>query len=137
MESKDHAIHNEETCDFLLQSGKFNDWALTTAFYSALHYVCYELFPMEIDNVNYDCFERYYRLSSNNSNNSKSKHKVIIALVKTHIPSCNMLYRSLYDQCMTARYNNYKVSGEFALKARKDLDRLKRQLDKLSLHDKQ
>jgi len=127
--SKDHAIHNEEACNFLLSSGRFNDWVVTTAFYSALHYVCSEIFPFEQHSITFDSFERYYRLNFKNTGNRKSKHSVIISLVNAQLPTCNIFYRSLYDQCMKARYANYKVSTNIALKAKKDLDALKLQLN--------
>lgn len=50
---KQHAIHNEEACDFLLSSNKFNDWVITTAFYSALHFVQHEIFPLTHDDKKY------------------------------------------------------------------------------------
>ena len=131
MATKDHAIHNEEACDFLLSSGKFNDWVVTTAFYSAMQFVCNELFPLEQNNVIFDSFERYYHLNFKNTVNRQSKHLVIISLVNSNLPLCVKFYRSLYDQCMKARYTNYKVSLNIAIKVRKDLDNLKRQLEKL------
>jgi len=130
MTGKDHAIHNEETCDFLLSSGKYNDWVVTTAFYSALHYICYELFPLERNDEIYNNFEAYHR-SNYNKENSDSKHSSIIKLINTELPSCNMFYRSLFDQCMKARYINYMVSNDFALKAKRNLDNIKRQLHKI------
>lgn len=131
MAGKNHAIHNEKACDFLLSSGEFNDWVITTAFYSALHYVCNELFPLEHQNITFENFERYYRENFNNTGKTQSKHSVIISLVSAALPSCNMFYRSLYDQCMTARYSNYVVSDKLALKAKRDLDNLKLHLRKI------
>ena len=131
MSSKTHAIHNEKACDFLLSSGEFNDWVVTTAFYSALHYVCNELFPLEHRNMTFDNFERYYREKFINTKKTQPKHSVIISLVRYNLPLCNKYYRSLHDHCMKARYANYKVSNDLAVKARKDLERLKRQLNKI------
>ena len=57
---KQHAIHNEEVCDFLLTSKKFNDWVVTTAFYSSLHFVQFELFPLTDDGQKYTDFNIYF-----------------------------------------------------------------------------
>ena len=51
---QEHAKHNEDACHYLNQSGKYNDWVITTAFYSAMHYVQYELFSMEVGDKAYD-----------------------------------------------------------------------------------
>ena len=68
MIEKDHAVHNERACDFLLSSGEFNDWVVTTTFYAALHYVRYELFPLERNNVIYNNFEKYFSNISKKEN---------------------------------------------------------------------
>ena len=60
----DHAKHNEEACRELLRTGKFNDWVITTAYYSAIYYVTYELFPAqyEVGGKALNClnFQDYY-----------------------------------------------------------------------------
>lgn len=40
-----HGEHNEEVCDLLALNQKFSDWTITTAFYAALHFVSYKIFP--------------------------------------------------------------------------------------------
>lgn len=40
-----HAKHNYEVCFFLYEKTKYNDWIITTAYYSAIHFVYYKLFP--------------------------------------------------------------------------------------------
>lgn len=40
-----HAEHNKELSEQLYAEGKFLDWANTTAFYSALHFVNEKLLP--------------------------------------------------------------------------------------------
>ncbi|MDR2145601.1 MAG: hypothetical protein LBE91_03965 [Tannerella sp.] len=128
--SKDHAIHNENTCDYLLQSGQFNDWVVTTAFYSALHYVCNEIFPLEQNGLIYNNFEIYYRIIFKSNASKKSKHDVIISLVSLYLPMCKRAYMSLFDWCMASRYTNYIVSSQVASNARKDLEHIKRHLSK-------
>ena len=128
--SKSHAIHNENACDYLLSSGKFNDWVVTTAFYSALHYVCNELFPLEQNGFIYNNFEIYYRINFKSNASKKSKHDVIISLVGLYLPLCKRAYISLFDWCMASRYTNYRVSNLVASNARNDLERVKLHLSK-------
>lgn len=126
--SKAHAQHNEDVCDFLLADGKFTDWIVTTSFYSALHYVQHEIFPLTENGVTYPYFNTYY----NSVLKSKriSKHEGTKQLVRTHIPACFSHYRWLLDACMNARYSTYKVSSVKANLAKKNLDVIKKQLKK-------
>jgi hypothetical protein len=128
---KEHAEHNEDACNYLLKSGKFNDWVVTTAFYSALHYVQYELFPMEHHHTFYDNFNSYYDSLCDYLNNRPSKHQIIIELVHTKLPNCIRFYRWLHNECFNARYKNYKVTCDNANMAMKYLCNIKRQLNKL------
>ena len=132
---KKHAIHNENACDYLLQSGKFNDWVVTTAFYSAMQYLNYELFPLEIQDEQYDNFNIYYDSLCNYQgytmiNNRPSKHQSMINLVHSRLPNCNRFYRWLHNESSNARYSNYNVSNQMADTAKKYLNYIKSHLDK-------
>jgi len=127
---KQHAIHNEEACDFLLVSNKFNDWVVTTAFYSALHYVQHELFPLVDKGNTYNDFNTFYGKVMKKTNKKLSKHSATIQLVKSHLTTCSAYYRWLHDACMNARYNNYNVSAVKAKTARHFLTELKKHLKK-------
>lgn len=127
---KDHGLHNEEACDFLLESGKFNDWVVTTAFYSALHYVQYEIFPLTEGGTTYPTFNSYYFNVLKKKNKKLSKHKALIALTKKKFNKCSGYYRWLHDACQTARYTNYTVDGTIAIKARDNLNKIKSKLSK-------
>lgn len=127
---KQHALHNEEACDFLLKSNKFNDWVLTTAFYSALHFVQHEIFPIEEDSESYADLNIYYDKVLKKKNHRLSKHFATIQLVSAKLPNCASYYRWLHDACMNARYSNYKVSKNKAQLARQYLEQIKNQLKK-------
>lgn len=127
---KQHAIHNEEVCDFLLTSKKFNDWVVTTAFYSSLHFVQHELFPLTDNGQKYTDFNIYFSKVLKKRNKKLSKHAATIDLVKTNLPMCSAYYRWLHDACMSARYNNYNVSEAKATTAKKHLLDLKKKLKK-------
>lgn len=125
-----HAIHNEEACKFLLTSKKINDWVVTTAFYSALHFVQHELFPLVDNRQKYIDFNIYFSKVLKKKNRKLSKHSATIELVKTNLPLCSSYYRWLHDACMSARYNNYNVSELKAITASNYLIEMKRHLKK-------
>ena len=127
----EHARHNEEACTYLFQSGKYYDWVVTTAFYSAMHYVQNELFPIDIYNETYENFNVYYSSRYNHLIDRPSKHQATIELVKNRLVNCNRFYRWLYDECYTARYNNYHTTVEMANKAIKFLNNIKMHLNKI------
>lgn len=128
--SKAHAQHNEALCHFLLEDGRFNDWVVTSAFYSALHFAHNELFPLTENEKIYENFDIYFNYVLKNTHKSISKHQGTIQLVKKLIPESLPHYRWLYDACMNARYSNYKVSDEKSKRAKKELDTLKKYLKK-------
>jgi hypothetical protein len=125
-----HAIHNEDACNFLLSSQKFNDWVVTTAFYSALHFVQHEIFPLDHSGVTYTEFNKYFLDVLKKKKWTSNKHKATIQLVTEKIPAAAPYYRWLYDTCMNARYSNYKVSAAKAQMAKAYLGNLKQHLAK-------
>jgi len=127
---KQHAIHNEETCDFLLSSNKFNDWVVTTAFYSALHFVQHEIFPLTDDGKTYSDLNQFYDKVLKKKNKRLTKHNATIQLVNSKLSKCSPYYRWLHDACMTARYTNYNVSSNKAKQARDYLKLLRNHLTK-------
>ena len=45
----EHALHNEETCNYFNKKPDFLDGVITTAFYSDLHFVRDKLLPIEVE----------------------------------------------------------------------------------------
>lgn len=119
-------MHNEAACDLLfrLSEGQFNDWVVTTAFYSALHFALYDLFPYEYNGICYTDFSEYHL----SLRKRVSKHKAIIRLVSTS-PYARE-YRWLYANCMYARYTDYRISTGKAVFARQMLSSLKAGISK-------
>jgi len=109
-----HAKHNEEICKIIKAlPDNYNDWVVTTAFYSCIHYVEHKLFPLTIGNEKYNNFNRYYHdkyIATPSESNSTNKHEAKIKLVEIYIRPVSSNYRWLYDTCMNARYKNYIVS---------------------------
>lgn len=127
----DHAIHNEELCRKIYFKNCFFDWVVTIAFYSALHYSQYELFPFQVGKTIYHNFDDYYNVFKSNMDN---KHQARQRLVYSNISaSAGAAYRYLKDNCWSARYYSYVVDKSDATIALKKLDIIKSHLSKLSI----
>lgn len=118
MAGRSQAEHNARLCDLLLSNGQFNDWVITSAFYSALHYVEAHLFPLTLGSETYIDFDTYYAKKIMGTIN---KHKARRELVALQLSSCSGAYNWLQDNCFNARYNSYVVKPEFAKKAKEKL----------------
>lgn len=116
-----HAQHNESICDHLLEQDKWNDWVVTTAFYSALHYVECRIFPFKSNGIEYKNFDQYYVARKEFGDTSKNKHDSKVNLVFQRLRKAHPAYRYLKDNCLSARYNQYNVSLDSAKEARKKL----------------
>ena len=120
----EHGQHNKEVCEHLISSKKYNDWVITTAFYSALHYLRENIFPiMYEDGTPLSNFEEYYSYLRRNGI-EKSQHKALIDLVEEKLENASDLYRQLYTMCRTSRYNNYQTSKKKALIGKSYLDKI-------------
>lgn len=125
--SLDHAEHNESTCDFLATAtDKHNDWIITTAFYSSMHYLRHKVFPLEIikstGKITVSSFEEY----CTEKGIYGQKHKVMRKLIEDN---CDLSIASTYNQMLdlsfTARYNKYKYGKKIARLAQKRLNAIK------------
>lgn len=127
------AKHNEAACDYLHASAEFPDWVVTTAFYSALHYVCEDIFPLKEDGVTYSDFEEYYvRVEATRKREyQRSKHEVLRALVGKYRARADRYYKALFDRCWNARYSGYAVDRAEPNSARHELQEIKRSLKKI------
>jgi len=116
--SIEQGVHNEALCEELAKSDKWNDWVITTAFYSALHFVESRIFPLKVKGITYESFDIYY---PSRTDNSRSRHEARLRLVKERLNMAYIAYRFLYNNSGVARYNNYKISSALAEEARKKL----------------
>ena len=114
-----HALHNEEVCKHLSLNQDFCDWQITTAFYAALHFVSYKIFPFQVPSLEgkktlIENLDQYF-----NYNNPKrlSKHELLSNLVNTNCAGISPDYDWLIDMSMTARYKNYTSDKDIASKA--------------------
>lgn len=129
MSKKLHAQHNEKVCQLLLAIGECNDWVVTTAFYSSLHYVQYEIFPFHDGVRDYSSFDSYYN-TYKFIGKRPTRHEATVDLVGEHLPDCVDSYRFLYENCMTARYRKYFIPESISKKSIEHLDNIKGALSK-------
>lgn len=131
--SLSHAKHNKKACQHLLGVKQFNDWVITTAFYSALHFMHSVLFPDSYEyNTNgdlkkFNSFETFYSAL----NTRKSKHRVLLDMVEEHIADEKVIdaFTTLKELCWTARYSNYQQSGAVANESYNNLELIEEYCD--------
>ena len=122
----EYALHNEKTCKYLDKKPEFADWVITTAFYSALHFVRFKIFPVTLikngKNIKVKDFENYFRI---NNPLDVSKHSLLSDLVEEKHSEIANDYNKLRDISWSARYSNYKYSREISNDAKKRLQKIK------------
>lgn len=121
-----HAKHNHDLCKEIHSKGGYADWVITTAFYSALHFVSYRIFPIKQKDSNGNSFElktldEYYRFKKLDC----GKHPALADLVFSHFPQISPEYNWLMDICQKARYHNYQMSHDEGKKAIELLELIK------------
>ena len=123
MPGRPHADHNEKLCDYLIKEGGFDDWVVTTAFYSAVHLVDHQIFPLTITpQPTFANFPQYYsRLPAPRP----GRHEARKELVYQQLPKCYGAFSWLMDECHNARYNDYQVPPDFAKRAKGALEKIK------------
>ena len=120
-----HAEHNEELCKKIVALNDYDDWVVTTAFYSCIHYVEHKIFPFNDGVTTYNTFDQYFASKVISGGLRKSKHNLKLDLVKTHLAPVSTHYKRLMDNCFTARYKNYRVGKTLAQIAVNDLAKIK------------
>ena len=113
---KQHGQHNLDLTEIIFNNSGFNDWVVTTAFYSSVHFVEYALFPLIEDGFEYVTFNDYWDIKFRPK--KVTKHGCKTKLVRTYLRSVSTQYRNLLDDCNTARYNDYNVNDLISLRAK-------------------
>jgi hypothetical protein len=134
--SRNHAKHNKEACKFIKDSGLFNDWVITTAYYSALHFMQSYLFPETYENPQtgqmkrYDNFDKYFH-----DTRDYTKHGLLLSLVEEQIDDNDVIdgFTSLKELCWTARYSSYYCSNEIANECYKNLEVIEEYCEELNI----
>jgi len=123
--STELALLNEALCDHILSTGMWNDWVVTTAFYSARYYVESCLFPLTLGENTYTGFEDYFIDRNKHGDYSRNEHQSRITLVHQKLKPASNAYKFLMEASISARYDGYKVDVATAHKARERLDLIK------------
>ncbi len=120
-----HALHNEEVCYFLKKQNKYNDWVVTIAFYSALHFIKSDLFPLlyteKGKTIKYITFEEMVRKRPL----SKNKHQYLVDLVYEERNNIGVDYEILRDLSNNSRYIDYQTDNSVVEKAIECLKNIK------------
>ena len=115
-----HAERNKKLSEQLFTEGLFLDWANTTAFYSALHFVHSKLIPNTYNGIFCKNIEDVYKAFQ-----CKSKHEATSQLVQAALPQVASSYSFLMNCSFTARYVDYKVHPEHSKLCQKYLNMIR------------
>lgn len=123
-----HAEHNEKACDLLALNKEFPDWTITTAFYSALHFVSYKIFPFthKIDSKQTMHFENLEQWQQFKSYTSTKRHELLKDLVANFCPAVHPEYEWLLGLSMTARYHRFQHDQLIVDKAVRIMKKIKK-----------
>lgn len=116
----DQAEHNEKLSQKLYDEKVFLDWANTTAFYSALHFVHHKLLPGEFNGQKCNNIDDVLKSLS-----LKGKHEATNQMVQIGLPAVSTAYGFLMNCSFTARYYDYNVHPEHAKLCQKYLKSIK------------
>lgn len=122
MGSLEHAKHNEQVCNYLGKKEAFGDWVITTAFYSAMHYVRHLMVPVTIDGITYNDFECLF---AKMKSIMEGRHGFMKSYVVSNFPEIALEYSRLYDMSTTARYTSYTYTREQAKQAKGYMENIK------------
>lgn len=107
-----HAEHNRNLAIELNNGKTFYDWCVTTAFYSALHFVDLKILPFELGGKSCSTLKDAKALL-----NSSSKHKARMDMVVIQCPKIKEEYRWLMDNANNARYVTFRFNAAQSAKA--------------------
>ncbi|MCJ8152194.1 hypothetical protein MKJ01_00270 [Chryseobacterium sp. SSA4.19] len=118
----DHANHNRDACKELRKGSKYHDWCVTTAFYSALHYVNLKIFPFNLSHsVTCNTISEAQKALK-----TRDLHETRAKMVELQCRDIAIQYRWLKSQAHNARYVTYKFTPTQADKAVQMLDEIEK-----------
>lgn len=120
--SLEHALHNERACKYLAEDN-FNDWVVTTAFYSAIHFVEHFLYPLQKGDREFESFDEFYTVTHIDSH--VGKHAARTNQVQRHLITASGEFKWLKSTAFTTRYNKYDVGDSIKSRALDSLNTIK------------
>ena len=119
----EHARHNKAASELLAAHG-YDDWVVTTCFYSAVHFVRYALFP-RVERLSdgtvaefetFDAYRAHFK--------SGQPHDVLVTLVFKNLHDIYKDYLWLKQACWNSRYKAYGVKRQTANEAIRRLGKI-------------
>lgn len=119
----DHALHNEKVCNFISKKEDYSDWIITTAFYSAIHFVRHLMIPVIMPNGDIkNCFEDFFTCQRSGM---EGRHGFQNRYVSTNLKTIAVEYKQLHDWCNQARYFEYNQPRVLSKQAKENLMAIK------------
>lgn len=115
---REHGRNNQALCLKLYTEQYYYDWVVTTAFYSAIHFIDYRLFPLTHGGRTFRSINDAHRALGLGT----SKHATRALLVKDHLTEYVAQYTYLDNSCRNARYVDYRVTKRNAEMAKTCLE---------------
>jgi len=116
---KEHGERNQKLSNKLLDQNVYYDWVVTTAFYSAIHFVEDKILPVNILGQNCkNIFDvrKVYKMNG--------RHEARERLVCTFLTQIAAQYKWLDDNSRNSRYTTYKITKTQAEKAKQYLNEI-------------
>lgn len=124
--AREHGKHNHCVCKKLhvTTDTPCNDWIITTAFYSSIHFIDHILFPLThngrlLNNIN----------EAHNFVGKRSKHETRGFLIGKYQNKFAKDYEYLRAQCWNARYVDYRINSAISDLCVRKLEAIKRDCD--------
>lgn len=118
----EQAKHNESVCNYLGKKESYSDWVITTAFYSAIHFVRHLMLPHVEGGITYTTYEALF---SRKKAPTDGRHGFQSTFVILNYSDIEFEYQRLYDFSVNARYLNYKYTRAEASQAKAYLQIIK------------
>lgn len=138
-----HAQDDEAACRCLIANHLY-DWAITAAFYSALHFIDDAIFPLVVTlkskkRATYQDFDDFYENYPDFPSQRISQHRARIIAITRVNGSRNLrtAYERLLDGARDTRYNHEVYTREEAEHALLLLERVKIAIPELNAQEKQ
>lgn len=116
---KQHGERNKELSKSLYDGKKYYDWAVTTAFYSVIHFIEDKVLPCRIGGIeckNINDVKRAYDMPG--------RHAARERLVWQELFEVGVQYKWLDDQSRYARYTTFRVNESTSAKSQQYLNEI-------------
>lgn len=117
---KKHGERNKNLSNELLKNALYHDWVITTAFYSAIHFVEDKILPCDINGINCKNINEVRKAYKERGRHS-SREKLVFDKLPLNIAT---KYKWLDDKSRYSRYVSFKVTPAESAKAQQFLNEI-------------